>query len=109
MAKTTQSLDSLCKQALENAVKDRAKTEDLLDGITNLLKSQDKNDHALLGPTVSKYLEALARSNQQVVAVAQIVARKDDPEEDANLSAEELKNLMDEVKKEQKEQSGKKK
>ena len=63
------NIDKLLDEAVTNIRSDRTKTNELLnDLIAYMAKSPDR--HKEVGLTLSKYLETLQRSNEQLVKIA---------------------------------------
>ncbi len=70
----------------QNAFQDREKASML---VTNLWKeiTADPEKHALYGVTMTKYLERMSKSNDQLVKLAELMQRSDTDavEEDVNI------------------------
>lgn len=82
--KVLQNMEGLDPQKLtlwleiyNNATADRANASALLSGAFVLL-GQTSADHMSLGPTLVKYLERMTKSNDQLLALAQVVAKEVD-------------------------------
>ncbi len=67
-------LDKYIEEALENIRNDREVTRELLDDAMKYL-SKDESRHRDIGLTLSKYVETLQRSNEQLVKVASLVSK----------------------------------
>ena len=65
-------------EAIDNIRKDRALASTLLIELVKVLKS-DETKHQHSGPVAAKYLETLQRSNEQLVKLASLLARKEGP------------------------------
>lgn len=77
----------LWKEIYENAVVDRENAKMLFnDAYINL--SGALSDHANVGTVISKYLERMCRSNDQILKLAELIAREEEKSE--NVSAEDL-------------------
>ncbi len=91
-------LNSYIDEAIENIRKDRKVTKALLDDLIQYM-AKEESRHRDVGLTAAKYLETLQRSNEQLVKVSGIVAKKtsstgltaDDKEEIYDLLNEEGK------------------
>ena len=68
--------DEYISEAIDNVRKDRAMASTLLIEVMRLLKS-DENKHQYSGPVAAKYLETLQRSNEQLVKLASLMAKKE--------------------------------
>ena len=79
-------------RAVQNIESDRATTNALLVDAMIYLKKNEEN-HKSVGPIVAKYLETLQRSNEQLVKLTSIMAKKTDS--GVELSEEDKKSLFD--------------
>ena len=71
-------------QAIENIKADRRSAADLLtEGMAHLAS---KEDHAIIGGNLAKYVETLQRSNEQYVKLIGILAKSEPDEEPRELS-----------------------
>lgn len=77
---------ALWKQIYENAVTDR-KNAYILFGDLYKDVHNNANEHAIHGPTLSKYLERMEKSNQQLIKLAEMI--DDVVEEEEDLLADE--------------------
>ena len=64
------------EEAVDNVRKDRAIASTLLIELMKILK-QDETKHQHSGPVAAKYLETLQRSNEQLVKLASLIAKKE--------------------------------
>jgi len=64
------------EEAADNIRKDRALASSLLIELMKILKS-DETKHQHSGPVAAKYLETLQRSNEQLVKLASLIAKKE--------------------------------
>tara|TARA_Y100000310_G_C20637542_1_gene792018 strand:- start:931 stop:1326 length:396 start_codon:yes stop_codon:yes gene_type:complete len=73
----------LWKEVYENALNDRENAGVLF---TDLLVQSRGNasNHTMFGPIMSKYLERMAKSNDQILRLAELIAKEDDRSVDAN-------------------------
>ena len=68
-------IDSYISEAIDNIRKDRKVTKALLDDLIQYM-AKEESRHRDVGMTAAKYLETLQRSNEQLVKVSAIVAKK---------------------------------
>ena len=73
-----QELDVLITKALLNIEQDRSTTEELLEELKDYL-STSKERYAESGTVAAKLVETLQRSNEQLVKLAAIVHKKNQP------------------------------
>ena len=66
----------LWKEIYENALTDRENAYALF---TDLMKESQGNsaNHAMFGQTMSKYLERMCRSNDQILKLAELIAKEE--------------------------------
>tara|TARA_Y100000592_G_C5479143_1_gene324245 strand:+ start:3754 stop:4071 length:318 start_codon:yes stop_codon:yes gene_type:complete len=76
------SLAELCEEIYKNSADDREKASML---ITDLWKeiTTDPEKHALYGTTISKYFERMAKSNDQLLKLAEIMQKNTETEEES--------------------------
>ncbi len=67
-------LEKYIEEALANIRTDREITRELLDDAMKYL-AKDESRHRDIGLTLSKYVETLQRSNEQLVKVASLVSK----------------------------------
>ena len=68
-------LDEYVEEATKNVREDRAVASALLMDLIKHIKSQGEHLHETLGPVVSKYMESLQRSNEQLVKLSTVVQK----------------------------------
>ena len=68
-------LESYITEAIDNIRNDRKLTKALLDDLIQYM-AKEESRHRDVGLTAAKYLETLQRSNEQLVKVSGIVAKK---------------------------------
>ena len=75
--------EQVWKEIYQNAFQDREKASML---VTNLWKeiTADPEKHALYGSTISKYLERMSKSNDQILRLAELIAKEDEKAVDIN-------------------------
>jgi len=73
----------LWKEVYENALNDRENAGVLF---TDLLVQSQGNaaNHTMFGPIMSKYLERMAKSNDQILRLAELIAKEDEKSVDVN-------------------------
>jgi len=85
----SKKLDEYVDEALENIRNDRKITRELLDDAIKWL-SKDESRHREIGITVSKYVETLQRSNEQLVKIAGMVSKNSSSE---GLSKKDMEDI----------------
>ena len=76
----------LWKEAYKNALDDRVSASILVDDL--LLQVQGNlTNHQTYGTTISKYLERMAKSNDQILKLAELVSKE---QEDERLSPDDI-------------------
>jgi len=70
----------LWKEIYENALTDRENAYALF---TDLMKESQGNsaNHAMFGQTMSKYLERMSKSNDQILRLAELIAKAEEKQE----------------------------
>lgn len=82
-------LEKYIEEALENIRNDREVTRELLDDAMKYL-AKDESRHRDIGLTLSKYVETLQRSNEQLVKVASLVSKN---EASDSISQKEMEDI----------------
>ena len=73
----------LWKEAYKNALDDRVSASILVDDL--LLQIQGNlTNHQTYGTTISKYLERMAKSNDQILKLAELISKEDEKPVDIN-------------------------
>tara|TARA_R110000796_G_scaffold6309_5_gene22550 strand:- start:6612 stop:6902 length:291 start_codon:yes stop_codon:yes gene_type:complete len=85
-------IDGYVEEAIDNIRNDRAVASNLLVDLINHLK-QDDARHQYSGQIAAKYLEVLQRSNEQLVKVTTLLAKKQDAA--AGLTAQDREEIYD--------------
>ena len=78
-------------ETIDNIRKDREVTQELLDDALKWL-SKDESRHREIGLVLSKYVETLQRSNEQLVKVVTLMSKN---ESSRGLSDEDKDQLLD--------------
>ncbi len=92
------SSQQFVEEAINNVRDDRAMASTLLVELMKILK-QDETKHQYSGPVAAKYLETLQRSNEQLVKLASLVAKKESASSD--LSSLEKSDIYEMIKEEE--------
>ena len=87
----SKKVDSYVDEAIENIRQDRELTRELLDDAIKWL-SKDESRHQQIGIVLSKYVETLQRSNEQLVKVVGMMSKS---QKDAGLSSEDMKQIYE--------------
>ena len=87
----SKKVDNYVDEAIENIRKDREVTRELLDDAIKWL-SKDESRHQQIGIVLSKYVETLQRSNEQLVKVVGMMSKG---QKDAGLSSEDMKQIYE--------------
>ena len=94
----SKKVENYIDEALKNIREDREITRELLDDAIKYL-SKDESRHRDIGIVMSKYVETLQRSNEQLVKIANLVSKKDT---NAGLSDKDMADIYDMISKEEK-------
>ena len=95
MSKTKDYID----EVISNIREDREITRELLDDAIKWL-SKDESRHQQIGIVMSKYVETLQRSNEQLVKLVTMMSKKDTSQ---GLSAQDKEELYDFISSEDKD------
>jgi len=87
-------------EIIENIRTDRDSAAELLNDAKNYIQ-QNVENHKTVGATMAKYIEALQRSNDQLIKVGNILQKDLQKEEDLEFSEEELEAMHSDWKKEE--------
>jgi hypothetical protein len=69
--------DKYITKAITNIEKDREVTTELLNDVMSYIGT-DRSKHAEVGHVTAKYIESLQRSNEQLVKLVTLMAKKED-------------------------------
>ena len=89
MIDMSKKLDDYIEEALDNIRNDRTITRELLDDAIKWL-SKDEARHKEIGIVMSKYVETLQRSNEQLVKVVGMLSKKSTSE---GLSKKDMEDI----------------
>jgi hypothetical protein len=70
----------LWKEIYENALSDRAQAQLLLDEAKSEMMG-GAYEHSTMGPTLSKYLERMSKSNEQILKLAELISKAEERSE----------------------------
>jgi len=94
MGRTLKDLNNYIEEAIKNIRDDRDITSTLLTKVfSEISKANDSDSHKDLGFIAAKYVETLQRSNEQLVKLTSILAKKTSMSE--ALSEDDKKDLFD--------------
>lgn len=82
MANKIMKSKKLLMEAYKNATKDRNAVSNLMEEATKDFGEEDFDvfSHSRIGSTIAKYLESLARSNEQIIKIGSILNKKEEKE-----------------------------
>ncbi len=101
MGRSIKDLDNFIEESIKNIRDDRDITSTLLTKLfTEINKANDADSHKDLGFIAAKYVETLQRSNEQLVKLTSILAKKTDSS--VALSEDDKKELFDVIQGEKK-------
>jgi len=86
-------LEKYIEEVLENIRSDREVTRELLDDAMKYL-AKDESRHRDIGITLSKYVETLQRSNEQLVKVASLVGKTESSDSISQKEMEDIYNAI---------------
>jgi len=82
----------LWKEVYENSLNDRENANVLFTDLL-LMSKGDTANHAMFGPTMAKYLERMCKSNDQILKLAELIAKEDSQQQ---ISADDIFNKISE-------------
>ena len=85
--------EQIWNEIYQNAFQDREKASML---VTNLWKeiTTDPEKHALYGTTITKYLERMNKSNDQLVKLAELMGRSETSEQEEEVDIDDVYDKM---------------
>jgi hypothetical protein len=92
----SKKLDDYLKEAIDNIREDREITRELLDDAVKYV-AKDEARHKEVGIILSKYVETLQRSNEQLVKIAGIMSKN---EKNDGLTEGDMEDIYSMIKKE---------
>ena len=96
---TVKNVDKYIIETIDNIREDRDVTKELLDDAMKWL-SKDEARHKEIGIVLSKYVETLQRSNEQLVKVVSLMSKNDSSR---GLSEDDKNDLLDMISQEDKD------
>ncbi len=93
----SKKLDTYLDEAITNIRKDREITRELLNDAVGWL-SKDESRHKEIGIVMSKYVETLQRSNEQLVKIVNMMSKQADS---AGLTDTDLSNIYEMINEEE--------
>ena len=95
---SNKNLETLIDEALSNIRNDRKSAREFLNEIANQIAA-DPEQNKYLSPVAAKHIETLQRSNEQLVKLASLLAKKESVSSD--LSSLEKSDIYDLIKEEE--------
>ena len=92
----SKKIDDYLKEAIDNIREDREITRELLDDAVKYV-AKDEARHKEVGTILSKYVETLQRSNEQLVKIAGIMSKN---EKNDGLTEGDMEDIYSMIKKE---------
>ena len=90
LSKTEDKKKLLWKEAYENALEDRENAKILFEDL--MINSMGNTaNHATFGSMMSKYLERMSKSNDQIIKLAELISRE---EENNTISSDDIFNQI---------------
>ena len=94
------NFDDCVREIVKNIREDRDKAEELINDAKNYIQ-QNVENHKYIGTVMAKYIEALQRSNEQLIKIGTLLQKDQIIQEDIEFSPEELQAMQDEWKREE--------
>ena len=88
-------VEKYINKVIVNIEEDREVTKELLSDVMQYI-SKDQHKHAEVGHVTAKYIESLQRSNEQLVKLVTLMAKKEDSIY-GDLSDDEKTNIYDKL------------
>ena len=88
--------DELIEEAIQNISSDRMVTKELLSDLMTYIKSSP-GAHAEVSLSLSKYVETLQRSNEQVVKLIGIMKKNEKPVGDEDLTPDDINDFYEDA------------
>jgi len=96
LSSTEEKKKVLWKEIYENAVVDRENAAMLFTDAWKHMQS-GTSEHITLGTTLTKYLERMCKSNEQILRLAEMISKAE--EKESNINADDLFDQIDSSKK----------
>ena len=81
LSTTEEKKKLLWKEIYENALEDREKAQILFNDCYQSMTSATIADHVSAGQVMSKYLERMSKSNDQILKLAELIANAEEKQE----------------------------
>lgn len=91
----SQKVDKYINKVITNIEEDREVTKELLNDVIGYI-GKDSSKHAEVGHVTAKYIESLQRSNEQLVKLVTLMAKKQD-DLYGDLTEDEKNNIYDKL------------
>jgi len=88
LTSTEEKKKLLWKEIYENAIDDREKAKILFNDCYQVMGNIDVSDHISVGQVMSKYIERMSKSNDQILKLAELIAHEQEKAEE--ISEDEL-------------------
>ncbi len=88
-------VEKYIKKVITNIEEDREVTNELLKDVMGYI-GKDASNHASVGHVAAKYVESLQRSNEQLVKLVTLMAKKQENMY-GSLDEDEKKNMYEEI------------
>lgn len=76
LTSTEEKKKLLWKEIYENAIDDREKAKILFNDCYQVMGNIDVSDHISVGQVMSKYIERMSKSNDQILKLAELIAHE---------------------------------
>lgn len=93
LSSTEDRKKNLWRQIYENALEDRRNSYILFADLYSQV-SGHSDQHAIHGPSLSKYMERMSKANDQLIKLADLVSEAVDNEVEENWSEEEMYDML---------------
>lgn len=84
LTSTEEKKKLLWKEIYENAIEDREKAKILFNDCYQSMGGSNIADHVSAGQVMSKYLERMSKSNDQILKLAELIAAEEQKQEEVN-------------------------
>jgi len=81
-------IKTLWREVYENAVADRENANMMFTDAWQRMQSPGTTDHVTVGTTMSKYLERMCKSNEQILRLAELISKVE--EENMSINSDDL-------------------
>jgi hypothetical protein len=81
-------IKTLWREVYENAVADRENANMMFTDAWQRMQSPGTTDHVTVGTTMSKYLERMCKSNEQILRLAELISKAE--EENMSINSDDV-------------------